>query len=475
MVNRSFSPQPEYIIVPMDISIKDFFDYREDYVTRPPYQRKVVWSKQKKQALMDSLFRRYYIPRLVVREVRFSEGQTSLEVIDGQQRITTVQDFFDNRYRLPQSLEDLDAKLPGLFYKDLDSHVRKFVDKSLKYQVDKIMNIEKPHNVKHQITATEIFWRLQQGESLNSMEIAHAQLSSLTRNFIVKYADDQTFNYEDYQPVDQNPHKVPFFSLLDVSNSRMKHLQFMARFIMMEKSMMKKDGGYTDLHDRNVDDLINDYKREDGIGDYSFEKTPEAMATLKTLKFFYEIFKDDPMPDSQSGIKELSVEYFILSVYLLVRHLHTYYVLDESTKTIIREFVYDFHARWKQHDDSTDTDFDLLTFSDSRQHGPKELETRDIILRHLFFKYLLDKNKETISKDSERPFSELERIKLYRDGKGMCRECLTQGKPENEAKISWSNYQADHIIPYAKGGKTVLENAALLCRYHNQSKNDLIN
>ena len=66
----SFNPKPEYITVSSDINIKDFFEYKEMYVTRPPYQRKSVWSKKKKQSLMDSLFRRYYIPKLVVREVR---------------------------------------------------------------------------------------------------------------------------------------------------------------------------------------------------------------------------------------------------------------------------------------------------------------------------------------------------------------------------------------------------------------------
>ncbi|MBK9398583.1 MAG: DUF262 domain-containing protein [Saprospiraceae bacterium] len=149
---------------------------------------------------MDSLFRRYYIPKLVVREVRLSDDRTVNEIIDGQQRITTVQDFFTNQYPLPKSLEDISEDLPGKYYKDLDTDVRKFIDKSLKYQADVIKNIEKPDDVKHQIIATEIFWRLQQGETLNYMEVAHAQLSSLTRNFIVKYADDQTFDYNTYEP-----------------------------------------------------------------------------------------------------------------------------------------------------------------------------------------------------------------------------------------------------------------------------------
>jgi len=345
----------------------------------------------------------------------------------------------------------------------LGSDIRKFIDKSLKYQADIIKNIEEPHNVKHQIIATDIFWRLQQGESLNYMEVAHAQLSSLTRNFIVKYADDQSFDYNNYSPIDSNPDKKPFFTLLNVDNNRMKHLQFMARFVMIEQGL-----GYADLSDRKIEDFINKYKQKDGIGNNSFENEPVAISTLKNLKTFYEIFKDDPMLDGNSAIKELSIEYFIISIYMLVRHLRQYYVLDDSTKNTIREFVYYFHERWKSYDESTDND--LLTFSNRRQQGENDIEVRDRILRQVFFEYLKEKGIELIEKDEKRAFSELERIIIYRKGKGLCQECLREGKPEKEARVSWSNYQADHVLPHSKGGQTILENGELLCSYHNQSK-----
>jgi 5-methylcytosine-specific restriction endonuclease McrA len=459
----AFNPKPEYIIVSTDINIEDFFKYKEMYVTRPPYQRKSVWSKKKKQSLMDSLFRRYYIPKLVIREVRLSETQTINEIIDGQQRITTVQEFFDNKYPLPKSLDDLDKNLASAYYKDLSVDVRMFIDRTLKYQADIIKNIDNPKNVNHQIIATEIFWRLQQGESLNYMEVAHAQLSSLTRNFIVKYADDQTFDYQAYKPIDSNSDKKAFFTLLSVDNIRMKHLQFMARFVMIEKN-----NGYADLSDRKIEEFINENKKEDGIGNYDYENTFEAKETLKTLQLFYEIFKDDPMIDSNNGIKELSVEYFIISMYLLIRHLRKYYVVDENMRNTIKEFVYYFHTRWKTYDESIDTD--LLTFSNRRQQGEKDLETRDIILRQIFFNYLAENNIEIKEKDQKRAFSELERIIIYRKGKGLCQQCLREGKNENEAKVSWSDYQADHVIPHSKGGKTIIENGELLCSYHNQSK-----
>lgn len=459
----SFNPKSEYTIVSTEISIKDFFDYKDDYVTRPPYQRKAVWSKKKKQSLMDSLFRRYYIPKLVIREVRLSEDNTVNEIIDGQQRINTVQDFFDNQYPLPKSLDDINPVLSGKYYKELESEIRKFIDKSLKFQGDIIKNIEEPNNVKHQITATEIFWRLQQGETLNYMEVAHAQLSSLTRNFIVKYSDDQTFDYNSYEPIDSNPDKKPFFLLLSVDNTRMKHLQFMARFLMIEK-----EGGYADLSDRRIEDFINAAKQNDGIGNQSYEETPEAKAVLQNLKTFYEIFKDDPMLDENSAIRELSVEYFIISIYMLIRHLKQFYVIDEIMKNVISEFIYYFHERWRTYDETTDND--LLTFSNRRQQGVNDLQVRDRILRQIFFEYLNEKSIELIIKDEKRAFSELERIIIYRRDKELCQECLREKKPEREARVSWSEYQADHVFPHSKGGKTILKNAELLCRVHNQRK-----
>ena len=459
----SFNPKSEYTIVSEIIGIKDFHDYKEDYVTRPPYQRKVVWNRAKKQSLMDSLFRRYYIPKLVIREVRLSDDRTVNEIIDGQQRITTVQEFFDNDYPLPKSLEDVASELPGKYYKDLDTDIRKFIDKSLKYQADVIKNIEKPDDVRHQIIATEIFWRLQQGETLNYMEVAHAQLSSLTRNFIVKYSDDLTFDYNTYEPVDNNPDKLSFFSLLNVDNNRMKHLQFMARFVMIELG-----GGYADLSDRKIEEFINNAKADNGIGDYSYENEIAAQEVLHTLRRFYDIFKDDPILDENNGIKELSVEYFIISTYLLIRHLRKHYVIDDQMKDTIKNFIYNFYQRWKTYDESADND--MLSFSNHRQQGENDLEIRDRIMRQIFFEYLKENNLEIKEKDKQRAFSELDRIIIYRRDKGMCQQCLRDGKPENEAKVSWSDYQADHVLPHSKGGQTIIENGELLCTYHNQYK-----
>jgi len=67
-----FFPKSQYDVIPDKVDIRDFHEYTEEYVTRPPYQRKNVWGTKKQQALLDSLFRRYYVPKLVLREVRLN-------------------------------------------------------------------------------------------------------------------------------------------------------------------------------------------------------------------------------------------------------------------------------------------------------------------------------------------------------------------------------------------------------------------
>ncbi len=227
-------------------------------------------------------------------------------------------------------------------------------------------------------------------------------------------------------------------------------------------------GGWAGLDVINEEGGVVEYTTDNGIGDYTYESEATSQEVLKNLRSFYEIFKDDPMFDENTGIKELSVEYFIISAYVLIRHLRNHYVIDDKMKETIRNFIYHFHERWKTYDESTDTD--MLSFSNHRQQGENDLAIRDRIVRQIFFEYLKENNVELIEKDEKRTFSELERIIIYRKGKGFCQQCLREGKPEKEAQVSWTEYQADHVFPHSKGGKTILENSELLCRYHNQSK-----
>jgi len=376
-----YGPRGEYVTTQKIIRLRDFFDYADAYVTRPPYQRKRVWSRKKKQALLDSLLRRYYVPRLVLRQVRLSETRTVDEVIDGQQRISTLQGFFSGEFALPKSLSDLGSGLAGKHYRDLDVDVRKYVDQ-LELQADRILNIEDRNSAHNQRVATEIFWRLQQGESLNTMEVAHARLASRTRNFLVKYADDASFDYECYRPLDRNPHKHPFFALINRGNDRMEHLALLARMLLIEI-----EGGYAELKDTAIQELVEKNQTDNGIGDESYETETAARAVIRNLGLFHDVFSSEHSDAPGERVRELNREYVILSFYLLIRHIGLYYVFDEKVMCFMRRFFDDFHRRWRL---GIVDDLDIARFSENSQQDSASLRERDIILRHEFFRFLAD-------------------------------------------------------------------------------------
>lgn len=456
-----FNPKTEYAITPKKINIEDFYKYGEEFVVRPPYQRKNVWSRKKQQDLLDSLFRRYYVPRVVLREVRLSDQRTVSEVIDGQQRISTVQAFYADELKLPDTLADVHPELPGKVYSRLPADMRRFVDR-IDYDADIVTGVEDPLNREHQKVATEIFWRLQQGESLNYMEEAHSKLSSLVRNFVVKYADDQRFDYDKYEPIDGNPDKHKFFGLLARKNDRMQHLALLVRFLIIEKA-----NHIVDIGNGDVVALIEETQQDNGIGSYTLENEPYARRVLQNLNLFYEVFKDDPAVQDGSAMPEFRIEYFTISVYLLLRHLRTYYVFDKAEKKLFHDFAIEFHERWRN---ARQTDTDVLLFSNSRQQSSAETELRDRIIRQAFFEFVDEQGHIMLTKDDRRAFNEVERIAIYRRDDGLCQQCLKEGITEKEALVPWSEYEADHVIPHVRGGATDVVNGQVLCVYHNRAK-----
>jgi hypothetical protein len=455
-----FSPKKDYNYETEKIPLAEFHLYEERFILRPAYQRKAnIWSPEKRQSFLDSVCRGYYIPPLVLREVRISEDKIRYEVVDGQQRITAIQLFYKNLLELPKTLESVTRGdlLVGRTYEKLEVEQRRWFDK-LYLEADVIKNIDGKSNADHLRRASDIFWRLQLGEPLTFMERQHARVYSGIRNFVTKYADDTSYDFNNYEFLTQNSNRHPFFGkVLAMKNNRMQHLLLFSRLLLLEFA-----DGPTNLALQNIDELFEKYPVTT-TDDTSFENREEAKRCLRLLNKFYEIFKDDPMVITNSGVQELKVEYFILSLYLLLRHLDTYYVFGKDEYPIFRKFVSDFYQRWKKDDPE---DADLIWFRDNRRQTKENIETRDLIIRGNFF----NQYPNLLLKDAQRTFNEAQRIAIYRKDKGLCQMCLKEGKSPLEALVPWSDYNADHIVAHIKGGITLPENAQVLCKYHNLQK-----
>jgi 5-methylcytosine-specific restriction endonuclease McrA len=111
-------------------------------------------------------------------------------------------------------------------------------------------------------------------------------------------------------------------------------------------------------------------------------------------------------------------------------------------------------------------DRELGLFREYKRQDKESVEIRDSVVRMAFFKQC----GPLLLKDRKRIFNEAERITLSRDTKALCQMCLAEGKNEREARVSWGEYHADHILPWILGGETKIEKAQVLCRTHNLQK-----
>ena len=68
-------------------------------------------------------------------------------------------------------------------------------------------------------------------------------------------------------------------------------------------------------------------------------------------------------------------------------------------------------------------------------------------------------NEKTLSL---RAFDEKTKQKIYANQKGVCPVC--------EKHFDIGGMEADHIIPWSKGGKTIAENCQMLCKMDNRVK-----
>jgi hypothetical protein len=143
----------------------------------PEWQRGEVWDTTKKQQLIDSILRGWRLPKFYF--VKNSEDE--YEVVDGQQRLSAIYEFFDNELGLSSESA---AQFGGQYYKDLKP---KYSDAFDDYEID--------YDEIEEATEAELkrfFQRLQEGLPLTSSEKLNSVHSKL-RDFCKQLAKHDFF------------------------------------------------------------------------------------------------------------------------------------------------------------------------------------------------------------------------------------------------------------------------------------------
>ena len=208
------------ICQPTDVELETIISRikNEDINLQPNFQRGEVWSENKKKKLIDSILRGWKIP-----PIHMILGNNNIdEVLDGQQRLASIREFFNNKIRIDGNIQPRDEeilKLDGLLYEELPIEIQR---KLRRYSITLIRlsdyRAEEP---------AELFYRLNQPATLTAAEQRNAYIGE-TRNQIKRLV-------EEFESIGGTKETVGF------SNSRLAYDEIISKFAyMIEINTLRK-------------------------------------------------------------------------------------------------------------------------------------------------------------------------------------------------------------------------------------------
>ena len=213
---------------------------------RPFYQRRPRWDQARQSKLIESFIMNIPVPPLFV----YESDLAKYEVMDGQQRITAIKDFYANRYAL-KGLEQW-PELNGRYYRDLPSEIVKGIDRrSISYIA--LLKESATTSEDEALLRQQVFERLNTGGiQLTNQEIRHCiyhgpfdqLLLDLTKHPVMRRA----WGLPEYIPAeDTRPPKA----LLDSTHYRkMQDCEVVLRFFALRHIEQFRHGvqGFLDLY-----------------------------------------------------------------------------------------------------------------------------------------------------------------------------------------------------------------------------------
>ena len=131
------------------------------------------WDRKKKSLLILSGIQGIIIPGIFAKETINEKGETIWEILDGKQRLTTLNSFLNGEFKLDKTLPEEYANKK---FSELDEETQ-----------NTIKNIEIVVNVYQDITEEEteiIFCRLNNGQKLSNDNLYRAHMGKELRSFV---------------------------------------------------------------------------------------------------------------------------------------------------------------------------------------------------------------------------------------------------------------------------------------------------
>lgn len=216
-----------------------------NYILKPNYQRRITWNRKKRSRLIESFIMNIPVPPVFLYETEFGVYQ----VMDGLQRISTIMDFFDNKFKLEGLIEW--SELNGRYYSDLPKKVKEGIERR---QLSVITLLKESAKTNEQASSMKkmVFERLNTGgEILVPQEIRNALYPGKFNDLCVKLSDNIHFKTlwgldgksgkSLYTRMDDVELVLRFFAMRNIKNYNMQLSKFLDLYLENANELDEKE------------------------------------------------------------------------------------------------------------------------------------------------------------------------------------------------------------------------------------------
>ena len=424
------------------LTIQDLVKLKEEDWAKPnpEYQRGFVWKPHHQKMLIDSIMRGYQLPIIYLHDIKrtiVGRTQEIYYIIDGQQRITSLHRFVEGAFplykvddeeaRFPKFLKDQPCPWGGKDFHGLTDDLKnKLLETKLPVAFIETDNINE---------VRDLFVRLQEGFSLNGQEKRDSYPGQFT-DFILGLGGKPE--------IPKYPGHDFFKRVLKMKpeRDRGKTRQLAAQIAILFLEQRSRGQEYfTDINAKAIDDYYYTHLDFDSRSS-DCKRLRDILSKLDNLLGF--------------GTRPKLRAHDAIHLVLFLDSIWDDYTRSwESTLAIAHDkfseaLTYGAATRNEPQPDEAWLRYGILTRTNSDRGD-------SIRRRHQFFsRRMVELLGNLTLKDPKRAFGPLEReIICWRDAKN-CRVC--------KSPVLWDEAEIHHIKEHSQGGKTELENGALVHR-----------
>ena len=245
----------------------------EKYIRNPEYQRRKRWNNTRKSRLIESFIMNVPIPPIFLYEIDYS----LYEVMDGQQRLTAIHDFYKGKFEL-EGLEYW-QELNGRNYQNLPEQVQKGIDRRYLSSIILLQETAKSKEEAEYLKQI-VFERLNSGgEKLTAQETRNALHNGKFNRLCIKLSENDPFRKMWYLPLESEGED----KLLESESYRkMEDVELVLRFFAYRHIENLKSP---------VDKFLDEYLKQ--ANNYS-DETIENLENIfqETIQLIYSILGD---------------------------------------------------------------------------------------------------------------------------------------------------------------------------------------